>query len=96
MIMTGMTLNELRETMVIHSEIEFSYRGEMYDFQKDPAEDSRIKISVWRCGDNPECRYSVTISNGEPFIDDLINAKIFPDGKSIVEGESDIDVEFFT
>ena len=96
MIMTGMTLDELKQTMVTHDEIEFSYRSEMYDFQKDPAEDSRIKISVWRCGDNPECRYSVTISDGEPFVDDLINAKIFPDGKSIVEGEADIDVEFFT
>ena len=94
--MTGMTLNELRETMVIHSEIEFSYRGEMYDFQKDPAEGSRKKISVWRAGDNPECVYSFIVAKGEPFVDDLINAKIFPDGKSIVEGESDIDVEFFT
>ena len=94
--MTGMTLNELKETMVIHSEIEFSYRGEMYDFQKDPADDSRKKISIWRAGDNPECVYSVTIYDGEPFVDDLINAKIFPDGKSIVDGEVDIDVEFFT
>ena len=96
MIMTGMTLNELKETMTTHDEIEFSYRGEMYDFQKDPADDSRIKISIWRGGDNPKCIYSVTINDGEPFVDDLINAKIFPDGKSIVDGEADIDVEFFT
>lgn len=94
--MTGMTLDELKETMTTHDEIEFSYRGEMYDFQKDPAESSRIKISVWRCGDNPECVYSIKIYDGEPFVDDLINAKIFPDGKSIAEGEADIDVEFFT
>lgn len=94
--MTGMTLYELKKTMVTHDEIEFSYRGEMYDFQKDPAEGSRIKISVWRCGENPECRYSVTIADGESFVDDLVNTKIFPDSKSIVEGEADIDVEFFT
>ncbi len=94
--MTGMTLDELKQTMTTHDEIEFSYRGEPYDFQKDTAEDSRIKISIWRGGDNPECRYSIAISDGAPFINDLINAKIFPDGKSIVEGESDIDVEFFT
>ena len=94
--MTGMTLNELKETMVIHSEIEFSYRDEMYDFQKDPAEGSRKKISVWLCDDNPKCVYSITIADGEPFVDDLINANIFPDGKSIAEGEADIDVEFFT
>lgn len=96
MIMTGMTLEEFKETMVTHDEIEFSYRGEMYDFQKDPADDSRIRISIWCGGDNPQCIYSVTIADGEPFVDDLINAKIFPDGKSIVNGEADIDVEFFT
>lgn len=94
--MRGMNLNELRQTMTIHSEIEFSYRGEMYDFQKDPDEGSRTKISIWRCGDNPECRYSVTIADGDPFVDDLVNAKIFPDGKSIVECEAYIDVEFYT
>ena len=91
-----MTLNELKETMITYDEIEFSYRGEMYDFQKDPAENSRKKISIWRAGDNPECVYSVTIADGEPFVDDLIHAKIFPDGKFIVNGESDIDVEFYT
>lgn len=94
--MLGMKLNELKQTMTFHSEIEFSYREDMYDFQKDPAEGSRTKISIWRCGDNPECVYSVKIFKGEPFADDLVNAKIFPDGKSIVEGEADIDVEFYT
>lgn len=94
--MTGMTFNQLKRTMAIYDEIEFSYRGEMYDFQKEPAEDSRIKISVWHCTDKPECVYSVTIADGESFVEDLIGAKIFPDGKSIVEGEADIDVEFFT
>ena len=59
--MIGMTLEELKETMTTHDEIEFSYRGMPYDFQKDPAEGSQIKISI-----------------------------------SIVEGEDDIDVEFFT
>ena len=44
MIMNGMILDELKETMTTHDEIEFSYRGVMYDFQKDPAEGSRIKI----------------------------------------------------
>jgi len=94
--MTGMTLKQLKQTMMIHDEIEFSYSGVLYDFQKDSIDKSRIKISIWRGGDTPKCVYAVTISDGDPFIDDLINAKIFPDGKSIVEGESNIDVEFFT
>ena len=94
--MTGMTFNQLKRTMATYDEIEFSYRGEMYDFQKEPAEGSRIKISVWHCTDNPECVYSVTIADGESFVKDLVSAKIFPNGKSIAEGEADIDVEFFT
>ena len=94
--MAGMTLNELKEIMAIRSEIEFSYRGELYDFQKDPAEGSRTQNSVWRAGDNPECVYSVTVFDGALFVDNLVNAKIFSDGKSIVEGATDIDVEFYT
>lgn len=94
--MTGMTLNQLKRTMATYDEIEFSYRDEMYDFQKDTTEDSRIKISVWHCTDKPECVYSVTIADGEPFVEDLISAKIFPDDKSIVKGEANVDVEFFT
>lgn len=82
--------------MTTFDEIEFSYRGEMYDFQKEHADDSRIKISVWHGGDKPECVYCVTIVDGENFVDELVNAKIFPDGKSIATGEAYIDVEFFT
>ena len=90
--MTGMTFNQLKRTMAIYDEIEFSYRGEMYDFQKEPAEDSRIKISVWHCTDKPECVYSVTIADGESFVEDLIGAKIFPDGKSIAEAQSKVEL----
>ncbi|MBR3051638.1 MAG: hypothetical protein IKG61_09335 [Selenomonadaceae bacterium] len=93
--MTGMTLNELKQTMTDFDEIEFFYRGEQYDFQKEPGDDSQIKISVWHVKYNPECVYSVTILKGDKnFVDALINAKIFPDGK-FVEAEADIDVEFF-
>ena len=91
-----MTLNQFKRTIASYDEIEFLYRGEMYDFQKESAENSRIKISVWRAGDNPECVYSVTVDDNALFVDELVNAKIFPDGKSIVTGEADIDVEFFT
>ena len=52
--MTGMTLNELKQTLTDFYETEFFY--------------------------------FVTISKGDKnFVDTPINAKIFPDGKSIVE-----------
>lgn len=94
--MTGMTLNQFKKVLATYDEIEFSYLDEMYNFQKESAEGTQIKISVWRGGNKPKCCYSVTIDEHENFIDDLINAKIFSDGKSIVDGESNINVEFFT
>jgi len=87
-----MNLNELKQIMTIHSEMKFSYREDMYDFQKDPAEGSRIKISVWRAGDNPECVYSVIIFKGEHFVDEIINAKNFLDDKSIAEAQVEIEL----
>ena len=76
--------------MAAFDEIEFSYRGEMYDFQKEPADDSRIKISVWHCGDKPECVYCVTVDDNALFVEELVNAKIFPDGKSIAEAQAEV------
>ena len=98
--MEGMTLKQFKNTMIEFDEIEFTYRGIMHDFQKDDVEDDKIKISIWQCGDNPKCLYSIEIENNITFIaeavENLINAKIFFDDKSIVDGSFDINVEFFT
>ena len=94
--MSGMTFKQFKRTLVAYGEMKFSYRGEPYNFQKDP-DAAQIKVSVWYGGDYPQCVYSRTVAaQDDSFVSDLISAKIFPDGKSIADGQADIDVEFFT
>lgn len=96
--MNGMTLKDFRKTLTEYDEIEFSYLGVQYDFQKENS-DTGLKISIWRAGDEKPC-YCVEIENNTRSIKQaagkLIDAKILFDGKSIIEAEEDIDVEFFT
>ena len=86
--------------MIEFDEIEFTYHGIMYNFQKENLTDNKIKISIWQGGDNPKCLYSVDVEDNVikiiEVVEKLINTKIFFDGKSIIDGESDITVEFFT
>ena len=96
--MNGMSLKNFQKTLIEYDEIEFSYLGVQYDFQKENS-DTVFKISIWRSGDQKPC-YCVEIENNLPSLEqaikDLINAKILFDGKSISDAEKDIDVEFFT
>ncbi len=87
-----------QKTLLEYDEIEFSYAGVQYDFQKENAA-ADLKLSVWRFGDETPC-YCVEIpddlSTLKKAVRNLIDAKILFDGKSIAEAEKDIDVEFFT
>ena len=97
--MHGMTLKEFLQTMTNYDEIEFSYKDVQYDFQKEKADDGKIKISVWQGGANSPC-YCVEVENNlsafRKVAENIIDAKILFDGKSIAEVEKFIDVEFFT
>ena len=98
--MEGMNLKQFKETMINFDEIEFTYCGITHDFQKENVCAGKIKISIWQCGEDPKCIYSVEVEDDvkhiSEIVEKLINDKIFFDGKSIIDGESDIDVEFFT
>ncbi len=63
-----------------------------YEFIKEHLKNGQLKIIVNRDFDLQELRYSVTINEGENYIDDLIHAKIFPDGRSIFEAQSEIEL----
>ena len=93
-----MTLKNFQQTLVECDEIEFSYAGVQYNFQKETAAEG-LKISIWRGGDKKPC-YCVEIKNDLSALKqtarNLIDAKILFDNKSIAEAEKDIDVEFFT
>ena len=61
--MHGMTLKNFVQTMTNYAEIEFSYKGVQYDFQKEKsATAGKIKISVWQSGANSPC-YCVKVEN---------------------------------
>ena len=97
--MNGMNLKEFQQTVIDYDEIEFSYHNALYNFQKENSGGGKIKISVWQSGEKTPC-YSVEVENDsaefEKVAKNLIEEKILFDGKSIVEGESDISIEFFT
>lgn len=98
--MEGMNLKNFRETMIKFDEIEFTYLGIIHNFQKENSIDDKIKISIWQGGDNPKCLYSVEVEDNvikiTEVVEKLINAKIFFNSKSVIDGEADIDIEFFT
>lgn len=100
--MLGMTLEELRQTMIAYDEIELSYDGRIYDFQKTSVadRDNLIVLSFWETGDTPRCCFSeeVAVGHGKEaeVVDRLLNERVLHDNTSIVESEDRINVEFFT
>lgn len=98
--MKGMILRKFLQTMIDFDEIEFSYKGVQYNFQKENSAVAQVKISVWQGGEIPKCCYSVEVEDNlaelEKVARNLIDAKILFDGKSIAEAENFIDVEFFS
>lgn len=98
--MNGMTLKKFLQTMIDYDEIEFSYLDVLYNFQKENADNGKIKISVWQSGESPKCCYSVEVEDTSAEFakvsKNLIEEKILFDGKSISEAEKNISVEFFT
>ena len=97
--MNGMNLKNFLQTVIDYDEIEFSYLGIQYNFQKENSADGKIKISVWKSGEKIPC-YLVEVENNsaafEEIAKNLFEEKILFDGKSISEAEKNISVEFFT
>lgn len=71
-------------------EIDFFYKNVGYEFIKENLGGGQIKIIVNENFDNPICKYSATVSEGDDFTENLIRAKIFPDGKSIAEVQAEV------
>lgn len=81
-----MSLESFKKILARWDDVEFFYRGEYFNFMREDGE-----INVWRGHDYVHSVYCVS-DDGKDFVDDLINAKIFPDGKSIVEAQADIEL----
>lgn len=86
-----MTLDAFKKMLRNYDdEIDFFYNKVGYEFIKEKIDGGKIKIIVNEDFDLHILKYSATIDAGADFTEDLCNAKIFPDGKSIVELQSEI------
>ena len=99
--MLGITLERLRQTIISYDEIEFSYDGRLYGFQKESVagKDHLIVLSLWEVGDTPSCCFSEEDVAGNDreveVVDRLLNERMLHDNTSIVESEDRIVVGFF-
>lgn len=74
-------------------EIDFFYRDRRgYEIIKEHLSDGRLRVIVNHGFGNPQPIYSVIVTEGENFADDLVNAKILLDGKSIAEAQGEIEL----
>jgi len=86
-----MTLDAFKKILREYDdEIDFSYNKNRYEFIKEKLDGGKIKIIVNEDFDLHILKYSATVDAGANFTDDLCNAKIFPDGKSIAEAQAEI------
>lgn len=86
-----MSLNSFKKMIRTYDdEINFFYKNLGYELIKEKLADSQIKITVNRNFDNPQCVYQVTVKDDEDFVENLISAKIFSDGKSIIEAQAEV------
>lgn len=88
-----MSLKSFRKMLLSYDdEVDFAYNKKCYEFIKEKLTDSKIKIIVNEDYDLRILKYSKVVNIGEDFTEDLINAKIFPDGKSIAETQNEIEL----
>lgn len=86
-----MTLDAFKKILREYGgEIDFSYKKTCYEIIKEKIDGGKIKIIVNEDFDLHILKYSATVDAGADFTDDLCNAKIFSDGKSIVEVQAEI------
>ena len=85
-----MSLKAFKKILVTWDDIEFKYNGIYYNFIKESLIEGQIKIDVWRGYNQDYSCYSIIVNNGDDFVENLINAKIFDDGKSIAEAQKEI------
>lgn len=89
----SMSLESFKKMLADYDdEIDFFYHKMSYEIIKEKLVGRKIKIIVNRDFDNPQCKYSIEVDEDENFADDLVNAKIFDDGNSIVQVQDEVDL----
>ena len=79
-----MSLNAFKKMLANWNDIEFRYRGVYYNFIRD--KDKSVKI--WRSEGYVAFCYSAKSAS----VEEIINAKIFDDNKSIAEAQAEIEL----
>ena len=96
--MNGMTIREFYDAMIKYDEIEFTYHGIEYMFNKTSIPDNRqyIEVTIWSGEPQISCRFKEIAENSQLKLDKLIQniftSPILLDGKTLKEAESDIYV----
>ena len=79
-----MSLRSFKKMLARWDDVEFHYRGEYYNFMREDDE-----INIWFGHGYVKSIYRVP---ADANVDDIVNAKIFPDGKSIAEAQAEIEL----
>ncbi|MBR1807156.1 MAG: hypothetical protein IJ774_12335 [Selenomonadaceae bacterium] len=79
-----MSLKSFKKMLARWDDVEFFYRGQYYNFMREDGE-----INVWFGHDYIKSVYRVPADTN---VDDIVNAKIFSDGKSIAEAQAEVEL----
>lgn len=88
-----MSLESFKKMLVDYDgEVDFFYKKMSYEIIKEKLVGGKIRIVINRNFDAPQCKYSIEVDERENFVDNLVEAKIFDDGKSIVQAQSEVEL----
>ncbi len=80
-----MSLKEFKKMLARWDDIQFRYHSEKYNYNFMREEDG---VNIYCGSDNEQRVYHAEITD----VDDIVNAKIFPDGKSIAEAQAEVEL----
>ena len=78
-----MSLKSFKKMLANWDDVEFHYRGEYYNFMRE--DDG---INIYRGHGYQQIVYHAETAD----VEDIVNAKIFPDGKSIAEAQAEVEL----
>ncbi len=78
-----MSLKSFKKMPATRDDVELHYHGGYYNFMRE--DDG---INIYRGSSNEQLVYHATTTD----VEEIVNAKIFPDGKSIAEAQAEIEL----
>ena len=97
--MLGTNYDDFKKLLKTNSDFELSYKGVVYTIVKMPVADDvgTFAIDIWEGRENAKQVYCAKFSRSSVnFVKEVLNAPIFPVGKSISAVESEISLEWYS